>query len=51
MPSVTTAGAIGAGLLIMVAQVILPAAIDLVGSAALLGLGAFVGWKAGKGQP
>lgn len=42
----TTATAVMLGAAIIVAQVILPATFDLISSLALIGIGAFAGWKA-----
>lgn len=50
IPRVTTAGAVGGVLLITVAQVLLPAALDLVGSIALAGISGFLGWKLARAQ-
>lgn len=41
-------GAVGIGAAMLVAQVILPAAIDLVLTCALMGLSAWGGWKAAQ---
>lgn len=48
MPNVKTASLTGAALAIMVAQVILPAALDLVGSIALLLIGGAVARRMAK---
>lgn len=48
MPNVKTASLTGAALAIMVLQVILPAALDLVGSMALLVIGGAVAKRMSK---
>ena len=40
-----TATAVVAGAVIIVAQVILPATFDLIGSLGLLAVGAYAGWR------
>ena len=48
MSAVSAATAVAAAAGLIIAQVILPAAFDLVGSLAIFAAGAVCGWKAAK---
>lgn len=48
MKVLTTSGALAAAAIAVVAQVILPAALDLIASAAIFACGAVAGWNSAK---
>jgi len=48
MGTARTATVVAAAAALIIAQVILPAAFDLVSSLAVFGAGAFLGWNAAK---